>query len=147
MAAIISNPSLNLNSRNASKIDIDAALQNLPRYKAIILIENSFQHSMTEFAKSLDITDLMHLLKCVKNHKKIHPTIMEMKRPIPVDGTKFCFTMKINFIKQAEQIRVNFHIVYNNREHILHSSSRPTNKEEQAYIKIIQTIEKNYEKL
>ena len=147
MATNLSNPSILLNSRNASKIDIDAALQNLPRYKAIILIENAFQDSMTKLGKSLDITDLMHLLKCVKNHKKIHPTVMEMRKPIPVNGTNFCFTMRINFVKQAEKIRVNFHIVYTNREHILHSSSHPTNKEEYAYVKLIQTIENTYEKL
>lgn len=147
MAKNTSPPSKLLFSRNASNTNIDAALADLPRYKAILLIENAFQEAMLKMVKSYDTFDLMHLLKCVKNHKNIRPTSMELKRPIPVEGMHFSISMKIDFKKNAEEIKIAIHIVYPNRTHILHSKCCPILPEEQKYIKLIREIECNYLKL
>lgn len=147
MATNSSNPSLLPNTRNASKIDIDATLQNLPRYKAIVLLENSFQESLQTLGKSLDITSLLHLLKIIKNHPRISPSTMILKKPVHVDGTNFSLNMKISFLNQCSQIKVFIHVIYTNREHILTANNHPSTKEEIVYSKLIKTIEKTYTKL
>lgn len=145
MAENSSPPSMLNNSRNyASDLEIDAAFKNLPRYKAIALLDKKFHDAMEKIANSCDQTELLNLLFTIKHNEKIHPSLMALKKPVSVNNENFSFNMKIQFSFQAKEIQTYIHVIYNNREHIITSSNHPKTEAEIAYSKVLKELEKTY---
>ena len=141
------NPSLFFQDRNASNIDIDATLQNLPRYKIIKLLDEAFKEATEDICKDFDTTKMLQLLKIIKYNKRINPSLLSLKQPVHINGPGYGFKIVVHFHHHNNEIRAIAHICYVNKEHLFGADCKPRICEEEPYWKVIRTIQKAYSNL
>lgn len=128
--------------------EIEKAFQTETRYKALKLLEQRIGDAMQQFGITKDYSILLSLLKYIKNNDKIHPSIFQIKHPIPIENPKVEFSMLIKFHNQKQKINVRFRLDYRAPSYgkYLNSCSRLTkNEDENRFIFVAREIEKRYD--